>query len=248
VAAGVDRVITRKVLLGGAIGYDYGDQHYKEIRSKAQIDAFRTMVYGSWFDGKYYVDAYGGYTKNYYRTKRSIDIGGFSAVARGKYNDDMASVGGEFGRVYNFREFTLTPSIGLHYMTIAYTPTVSETGGDVANLRVEQSGYDSFRVPLGVKASRMFIGRRNVAWTPEVRISYNYEMMDTSARVWTRFKGHDDARFYAESGDWGRNSVRMGTGLGAIVSNRFNFRLDYDFETYNHATVHAVEALLGFQW
>ncbi|MCL2711227.1 MAG: autotransporter domain-containing protein, partial [Planctomycetaceae bacterium] len=252
VTAGIDRIVTRKVLLGGAIGYDYGDQYYKDIRSKEQMDAFRTMVYGSWFNGKYYVDAYGGYTKNYHRTKRSIDIGEFSAVARGKYNDDMASIGGEFGRVYNFREFTLTPSIGLQYLTIAHTPSFSETGGASgdysANLRVEQSGYDSFRLPIGVKASKLFVGSRNIAWTPEARVSYNYEMMDTSARVWTRFKGHDDVRFAAESGDWGRSSVRVGAGLGAIVSNRFNFRVDYDFESYKHATVHAFEALLGFQW
>jgi autotransporter-associated beta strand protein len=257
-AVGIDRTVTQKLLLGAAIGYDHGWQDFKSIRSRSRIEAFRTMLYGSFYSGNYFLDAYGGYTKNCHRTKRHINIdsinfadnslASFAATARSRYEDDMASVGLEFGRMFQLSGTTLTPYVGLHGM-ILNSPSVTETGGDFANLHVAKSKYRSLQFPIGIRANKSFVGKYGVLWMPEMRASFAREFADDSARVWTSFAGAPGSEsFYADSGRWGLHSGRVGGGVGALVANRFNFRFDYDYEIYSRMTVHSCGATLGVHW
>ena len=256
VALGIDRTITPNFLFGAGFGYDYADQNFKTIESSAQIEAFRAMIYGSWYNGEFYVDAYGGYTKNFYKTKRNVDFtkfegGTLKETLKGSYDDDMGSVGLEVGRIWQMEGYALAPSIGLHYIRLS-SPSVTETldgnGDGITNLFVEKGDYESLRLPIGVKASRVFIGSHNIAWTPEVRAFYTAELADDSVRVRTAFDSNRNVIFDAESGKWGRHSGRLGLGLGALVAHRLNVRLDYDFEMYNHTNVHVFMGAVGFQW
>ena len=248
-AFGVDGSIGQQAIIGVAFGYDHSQLSFRSIRSSSQIDAIRTMVYGSWYNGHYYVDAYGGYTKNFHQTRRHIDIANaFSRTARSRYSDDMGVVGLEFGRIWRWGDFAMTPNVGLHYIRL-YSPDITERDASIANLFVNSSHYESLRMPLGVKLSRQLVGKkRGILWTPEARIAYIRELADTSTRVRTSFDEMRDVSFYAKSGNWGRHSLRVGVGAGAVVSRHFNFRLDYDFEVYNHTSVHGFGGTIGAHW
>ena len=87
-----------------------------------------------------------------------------------------------------------------------------------------------------------------IVWSPEVRAFYVREMADDSARARISFAGVRDVSFESGSGQWGRNSARLGIGLGAMVSSRLNARLDYDVEVYNHTTADTFSATLGVMW
>ena len=256
VAVGVDRAVTNRVLLGAAIGYDYVQQDFDTIRSSSRSESFRTMAYGSWFNGNYHIDGYGGYSKHFHHTKRDIDImdGGvtqFSKVARSRYDDDMASAGIDFGRTWQWKYASVTPSIGLHYILLN-SPNVSETGALGANLRVDRGHYDSLRLPVGVKASSIFIGKKKgAAWLPEIRAAYIRELADDSVRVRTTFDGvhqQEGVRFSAESGNQGRDGLRLGVGLQTLVARWCNFQFDYDYEAFKHTSAHGFRASLGVQW
>ena len=261
-AIGVDRTLTPNLLAGAALGYDFAYLNFDSIRSKSEMDAFHSMLYGSWFNGSYYVDAYGGYTKNFYDTRRNININNkafsttaqngynnnaFSATARSRYHDDMGSVGIEVGRTQQMGDYLLTPSLGLHYIHL-WSPNVTEKDGGEANLHVACGEYQSFRLPIGVKASRIFTGERGVVWMPEARMFYIRELADDSAGVQTAFVAVPSAMFEADGGKWGRNSGRLGAGVNAQLSNRVNLRVDYDYEIYNYTSAHVATATLGVQW
>jgi len=250
VAVGVDRHITTNMIFGGAFGYDNAFQDFRTIRSHNQMDVFRSALYGGWWNGNTFVDGYVGYTKNWHKTRRDVNIGAFNASARSKYDDDMFSTGFEIGREYG----SLTPSFGLHYVHLS-APSVTETGGGDASLHVYGSNYQSLRMPVGAKWSRNIVDNAgpdiDMVWTPEVRAFYVRELADDSARVRTSFDGVREVSFGAESGKWGQDSCRLGAGLEMRLTSRLNVvnvRIDYDYEVYNHTAADMFATTLGVSW
>ena len=259
-AAGIDRTITQRFLVGGAFAYDHSYMDFKSISARADIGAFRTMLYGTWYNGELFVDAYGGYTKNIHRTKREIDLRALSGnmgtfAARSSYQDDMGSVGLEVGRSWNLNGYVLTPSAGLHY-TRLITPAIEEKwNADISNqtlnqlnLHIHKNDHESFRLPIGVKASRVFATSFGAVVVPEIRAIGTVEFADDSARVQTSFATAPHMPFYSDTGKWGRYSGRFGVGLGASVANRFNVRLDFDHEIFEHTHTNAFSGSVGVQW
>jgi len=254
-AAGMDRSIIPNMMLGVAVGYDNASTSFDLIRSKSKTDALRSMVYVSWFNGSFFIDSYGGYTKNWHQTTRNINIGDgdidiFTATAKGKYDDDLISTGIDFGRVLWLNPvMTVAPGIGLHYARLI-APAITETGGGYTNLHVAGGHYQSFQASLGAKASRIFTLSDNVVLTPEVRGYYVREFADDEAIVRTSFADPSvrHITFNAHSGKWGPDSGRLGMGLGVLVSDWMTFRLDFDREIYNHADVDVFSTTLGVTW
>ena len=252
VVVGMDRKISGYAFGGFAFGYDNAYQHFQTIQSHNQIDAFRTVLYGGTSNGSTYVDGYVGYTKDWNKTRRDININGrsgngFHAVARSKYGDDLFSTGFEIGERLVFGNVRLIPSTGLHYIHCV-SPSVTETGGRDANLYVCGNTYNSLRLPIGTTLSREWVGRHGIVWTPETRVFYVREMADDSTQVVTSFDNVRDVSFVAKSGNWGNNSGRFGVGLNAALANQLSFRVDYDYEVYEHTAMSEFGATLGVRW
>lgn len=263
-AIGCDKYVTGNMFLGVALGYDNVSQKFDDIRSKTEFDAFRTLLYGGWSDNLNFIDGYVGYSKNWYKTNRNIDIGtgsdALSRAARGKYDDNVLSVGIEYGRKYCFEHFDVTPSIGLHYVYLD-SPDVTETGAGSANLHVYGDSYNSLRLPIGAKLSRTFNQQgtsynpyaaqpllSRIAWTPEFRAFYIAELADDESSVWTSFQGDRSTAFRASSGSWGTSSGLFGVGLKAELSNCFHLRLDYNHQVYSHTDIGEFSVSAGFNW
>jgi uncharacterized protein with beta-barrel porin domain len=261
VVVGMDRKFSRNAFGGIAFGYDNAYQNFTSIQSNNQIDMFRTALYGGVRNGRTYTDGYVGYTKNWNKTRRDIPL--LAATARSKYEDDIFSTGFEVGRRLSSGDVRLTPSIGLHYVHLS-SPDITETGAGVANLHVAAQSYDSLRMPIGARLSRPIESRglcprifsfdsatkspALVIWTPEVRAFYIREFADASVRTSTAFDAVRGVPFFAESGNWGRNSGRFGAGLNAGLADWLNVRVDYDYEVYDHTATNAFSATLGVKF
>jgi uncharacterized protein with beta-barrel porin domain len=250
-AVGYDRMITPNYLFGAAMGYDLAHMSFDSINSKAEMNAFRTMLYNSWYNGTWHVDAYGGYSKNFNETERNINFADFSAKSLGEYNDDVATVGFEWGRTSWFDQmFSITPSIGMHYVRVI-SPDVLETNGGDANLFVEGDAYQSLEMPIGVKASGVLTGEQGtqgIIWVPEARIFYVREWIDDEATAMTSFSGFRGTSFAATSGKRGKDSGLFGVGLNVQASEHWNLRFDYDFEVYRNTSSHTFGGTLGVNW
>ena len=248
VAFGMDRLIAHNSFFGIAVGYDNTSQDFRTIRSHNQLNALRMAVHGGWWNGKGYVEGYAGYTMNFHKTRRKIDIDTFSATARSEYNDNMFSTGIEIGRRQQVGSATyLTPSIGFHYIHLA-SPGVTETGAGDANLHIRGHHYNSLRLPIGMKLSRDFAGENGIIWTPEGRAHYIREFGDDSVWARTSYNNARRVSFLAGTDDWGENSIRLGMGLNMRLSDRLNFRFDYDHEAFSYMKTNEFSATLGVQW
>jgi len=246
VALGMERDISRNAFGGIAFAYDNAYQSFKTIRSNNQMDAFRTALYGGWKGRDVYMDGYIGYAKNWNKTRRDINIGNFNGTARSKFDDNTFSTGFELGRNMSFGSSTLTPSLGLHSIHHS-SPSVTESGAGVADLTIHSSRYHSLRMPVGAKLSRdIFSG--GIIWTPEARAFYVREFADASVRTGTSFAALPGTPFTAESGNWGHNSGRFGAGLNAGLADWLSFRVDYDYEVYEHTSASWFGTSLGVRW
>ena len=244
VIAGMDKNITRNTFFGGAFAYNNGYLDFQNIRAADQIDAFRFALYGGWNKRNVYADVYAGYAKTWHDSKREVPrLAGAPVTARSKYNDNMLSTGVEFGHKYG----ALTPSIGLHYIHL-YSPSVTEMGADADNFHYYGGSYNSLRMPMGAKLSWKLYSRSGIVFTPEFRAYYVREFLDDSARAVVSFNNVRSVNFLASGGNWGRNSARFGAGLNASLSDWLNFRIDYDYEVYNHTATNALGATLGVKW
>jgi outer membrane autotransporter protein len=159
----------------------------------------------------------------------------------------MFSSGFEIGRELLFGTLWAKPSVGLHYIRLS-SPHVTESGAGDADLLIHSHHYNSVRMPVGIKLSRGFWGS-SMVWRPEVRAFYIQEFADTSVRTSTSFAtAPGNTSFYAESGHWGRNSARFGTGLNARLSDWIQVRVDYDYEVFKHTSAQEFGATLGMKW
>ena len=241
VIIGADRKLSSNAFVGWAFGYENASQTFRSINSRNQTDMFRMALYGGVRRGGIYADGYASYARNWHKTQRDINFAGFSETARSFYNDDLFSTGFELGRKMQ----CFSPSVGLHYIHIG-TPSVTESGGS-ASLYINGCRYQSLRMPVGAKWSQNY-RYRNVVLTPEARAFYVREFANDSASVRTSFNAVRGATFLATSGVQGRNSGRFGLGVGAQLSDRLNFRVDYDYEVYERAVVSELSATLGVKW
>jgi outer membrane autotransporter protein len=234
VIVGMDRKVTRNLFVGAAFGYDNAYQELRTEKAADRIDAFRSVLYSGLRRGNVFTDAYLGYTKDWHQTWR--ESGGGSA--RSKYNDDLFSMGFDVRRKMSLGNMRFVPSAGLHYLYLD-SPSVEETGTNA--LQMASRHYESLRMPLGFKMSRSFSGSHGITLTPETRVFYVREFADDMATA----RG---TNFLVDSGSWGRDSGRFGLGLNVQLTNRMNFRIDYDYEVYSRTTADQLSATLGVNW
>jgi outer membrane autotransporter protein len=113
---------------------------------------------------------------------------------------------------------------------------------------VRGGDFDSLRLSIGTRWSRDFRGWGGIVWQPELRAFYDREFADSEMRATIAFDKSRDKSIVARSGDWGRNSGRLGVGLNAQLTDNLNFRIDYDYEVYDHTTANELAAMLTIRW
>ena len=231
---------------GSAIAYDNVYQKFDAIQSDSRIDIFRLALYGGSRSGDSYSDSYIGYTRNWSKMRRHIEMPDFKGVARSRYTNNMFALGLDSKRDMRFVWFCLTPSIGMHYIHLSAL-RAKESGADDANLIANARSFDSVRFPMGAKLSHEFLFCC-IVWRPEVRAFYIREVADASIQADTSFHKVREVPFVADSGKWGRNIGRFGAGLNAQLMDQLNFRIDYDYELYEYTSASAFGMTLGVRW
>jgi uncharacterized protein with beta-barrel porin domain len=247
-AVGTDRYISRNYFVGGAIGYSLSFHNFASIESSDVANSIHSMLYGGWRFVNTFADTYIGYSKDMHSTLREIHIGDFSGQARGKYADDIFTMGFGVGHRALFEKFLITPYFGAHFVYLS-SPSVKEIGAGAADLIVEGDRYVSLRTPAGVKLNWEFEDTYyKRVWMPEVRVFCVREWGDVSSRATTSFAGAQNVSFFADGGNLQRDSLQLGMGVNTQLRNRMTFRMDCDFEIYKHTTVSSFGATLGRNW
>jgi len=234
---------------GTALSYDNVYQRFDTIQSDSRSDIFRLAFYNGSRWGNFSSDSYIGYTRNWSKTRRHIDLAdtpGASGVARSRFTNNMFALGFESRQEMPFVWSRITPSIGMHYIHLSRLRAVEHGAGD-ANLAVNARHFDSVRFPIGARVSHEF-WRGCIVWRPEVRAFYIREVADAWVQANTSFHHVREVSFATESGKWGRNCGRFGAGLHVQIMDKLSFRIDYDYEVYEWTSASEFGMTLGLMW
>jgi uncharacterized protein with beta-barrel porin domain len=224
ITMGVDYRFTDHFVAGLFSGYTYTGINIAD-GGRIAVDAGKVGLYATYFDGGFYVNSavQGGYDA--YETNR-VGLGGTA---------HSSPIGGDLNLLvapgYNWtaRGFTFGPTSRFQY---AYQSTngFTETGS-LAPMTVASLHSDSLISAFGMKASYDWkIG--TTILRPELRLEWEHEYGDVATSVASRLADGAGNGFTVTGPEIGRDSLHIGAGFAAVLSERLSAYIYYDGEVF----------------
>jgi len=246
VSLGIEREIGARWFGGVALGYDHADLNLDDRFARNKFEAFRVSLYGGFTGRNRYTSGYIGYAKDWHDMRRNNPVLGFSN--RGKYDDNVFSIGSEVGKILKWGDRNqLITSFGVHWIHLD-NPDFTENGSSASALYLSKTQFDSVRMPVGARLNKT-LTTHSISWTPEVRAFYVAELGDTRSGLDTAFvSSRRTGSALADSGNGGRSSATLGTGVMAQITNGLSMTLDYDYEIWEHYDRHNLVGNITYRW
>lgn len=112
----------------------------------------------------------------------------------------------------------------------------TETGGAIA-LDIDADAFQTARVGAGAELARAFTTARGTV-TPYVRVAYDRELADVTARLDAGFASQRSQRFAVRSQTLGRDIGRVDIGITSVASDNFSITLQYQGQFRDGQTQH----------
>ena len=207
---GADLRVSDRFAIGVMGAYGQSDA---SLVNGGSIDAesYKGAVYATAFKDGFYVDALLGAGYNMYDTSRSSLLGFAEGSPDGWELNTMINTG------YDFRSgnWTFSPTASLSY-TRVMLESCTETGS-ISPLEYPDQHQDSLRSELGAKIAynAVFNG---ITITPQVRIAWQHEFLDSTQSMDSRFAGGSGPIFSVDGPHMDRNRAVVSAGLSAQIT------------------------------
>jgi len=236
VALGKSWQLNDKRMIGIAFGYEYARIEMQGVPQKDDMQSFDFALYGG--SRKLcgcFTDWHIGYGKNWHDTNRIVA----GAKTQSNYDDNVFSFGITTGRHVGL----WTPSIGIEMVQV-WSPSHTESGSSPFLLHVNRDNYTSIELPVGTRLTKTFsIANRDLTFTPELRAFWVPQLGDQSSSMTTSFAS-GSTNFIVDSGDFGWQHGRFGTGLTTQLSESLSASVNYDATIYTGQTRQIVSVSL----
>ncbi|WP_221305979.1 autotransporter domain-containing protein [Parapusillimonas granuli] len=246
VLAGLDKTFGDH-LVGASFGYGNfsvdGNQG-----GDTDADVYQIALYGSARKNSFFLDGTAAYSHADYKTKRALEFGGMSRVARGKSRGDNFGLSLKSGLHLQYSGLAVEPSLGFDWYHLK-RGGFSETGADAAGLDVKSQKLDLVMPSIGVRVSSTHeFGSRTL--TPELSARYYYNAGDTKSDTRAALIGAPAGTpgFVATSTGLGRNIGVVSAGLSVQNDEKLRFFARYELAVDNHTTANAFSVGLQYRW
>jgi outer membrane autotransporter protein len=230
-----------QMVVGLAIGYANAAS-YLSGDSRVNINGVQGTAYSTWFHDGWHVEAAAGGGVNLYDTKRVV----FGQDARG--HTQGTDIQGLLGGGYDWKTgpWTFGPRATVQYTKVDIDGFTES--GSLAPLTISAQGMNSLLTQLGGHLARAIEVGKTV-WTPELRLGWQHESMDSSTLVDAQFANGSGNIFNSRSVPLGRDAAVVGAGLSVQWSKSLTTYVNYDTELMrNNYSVHNVNAGIRFSF
>ena len=234
---GIDRRFGDNFVFGILGSYDLLDANFSNS-SSIEGESYKGALYGTYFNGGFFVDALLGAGTNSYDTSRSL---GFLGIAEGSTDgwelDAMLNTGYD---IHNGK-WTFTPFASLAFTRMTLNG-FTETGSTSPLIFPTQS-QDSLRSDLGMKVAYSIAMDNGVVITPQMRLSWQHEYLDSTQSIDSSFVSAPGSPFTVNGPSIGRDRAVISAGLNVQLTPTVNIYAHYDGQLgssdlkYNNATV-----------
>jgi len=210
VTVGLDYRVSSDFAVGLMAGYA-NTSSGAAANGAVDVSGAKGGVYATWFNQGFYADGSAVIGGNNYDTTRST-IGGTAHGSTSGLNCNVL-LGGGFDTKMGTLAFG--PVMSAQYTNIGFDQ-FTETGS-LAALSFPSQSEDSMRTQMGVHASYCFVLGKSTFLTPDLRLQWQHEFMDSTATLASRFAGQTST-FSVSGVPLSRDSVWVDAGAVLQVS------------------------------
>jgi outer membrane autotransporter protein len=240
---GVDHVFTPVLLAGVAAQWTSNEIDFDGRRDNADVDSFEFGAYASYGDTRFYVNANASFIWHDFGVHRTVL--GQSAI--GDYDGTTFSAYVEAGKIFEAGQWRIQPLAALSYAHLE-TDDYREVGSAIDLLNVKGTEFDSFKGMLGARVAypiEMKSGRKMV---PEARVVWAHEFMDDHSTFTAALQSAPNVPFIVKGQNYSRDTLIVGTGLTAPISDATSLFVDYDAGINPDITTHTVSVGFRMRW
>jgi outer membrane autotransporter protein len=207
---GADLRVSDRFAVGVLGSYGKSDA---SLVNGGNIDAesFKGAVYATAFKDGFYMDALLGAGYNTYETKRSSLFGYAEGDPDGWELNAMVNTGYDFRR----GNWTLSPNASVSYTRVTLDG-FTETGS-MSPLDYPTQHQDSLRTELGAKIAYDVVFN-GMTITPQVRIAWQHEFMDSTQSMDSRFGGGNSRTFTVDGPHMDKDRAVLSAGISAQIT------------------------------
>ncbi len=250
-STGIDYRFSPNLLAGVSVGYASGNQWADGFSGRGTTDSYSGLLYGSFTESAFYLDALAGYAYNDNQMTRQIVIPGLPArTAMGRTGANQYLGQAEAGYKLGIHEPTaasLTPFARFQATTVTQN-AFSETGADSLNLNVAQQTTNSVRTVLGAELA----GGIDVGWREKLgvqfRLGWAHEYADTSRPMTASFAGAPGIGYTVYGATPQRDSATIGVAANTAIAEATQVYLRYDGAVGTGTANHVFSAGFRMSW
>ena len=215
VALGIEKFINKNVKVGA--GYAYTNTDIDGFMRSTDVDTHTAILYGEYKPSNWYINGIATYGWSDYSEDKNVSGQNVNA----DYDVETFGLQAMTGYDMRFKNFGLTPEVGLRYVHIkqdAYT--------DSADQSVSGNDSDILTGVIGAKVNKTFALDNGMLIKPEARIAATYDLFNDDVNsVVTLANGSA----YAVDGEaLDRFGMEFGAGVTAEVNDNIEFSLGYE--------------------
>jgi len=250
-AAGLDRLLTSNFLAGVTVGYTTGTQWVSGFSGQSSTNTVQVGLYGSFFEGPFYLDGMAAYAYSTNQMWRNIAIPNLQQrTAQG-----LTGANQFFGQLEGGYRMTLggtamafvTPFARLQGFTGTQN-AFTETGAQSLSLSVEAQTTNSLRSVIGAQlGGSMDLGWRDRLYV-QLRLGWSHEFADVSRPVTAALSGAPRFLFTTYGATPTRDGAVVGVSATTEIAQASSIYLRYEGNIAGQDTTHALTAGLRMTW
>ncbi len=193
-------------------------------------------LYGSFYQGPWYVDASANYSRAKFDTSRNVFIPSNNPAvllpivrtATGSTDGDQYSFGVGSGYKYSQGPWTMTPYARLDYIRLSID-AYDESGSSSLDIRVDSQELTSLQSALGAQFAYTISTATGVV-IPQISLEWNHEFRNKQRTVTARYVNDPFglSNFFIPTNDPDRNFFTLGVGVSAVFKQGFSAFLTYE--------------------
>ncbi len=245
--AGFDGKVNERLLLGVAAGYSYTKVNMNSLNDDGRVASYRGSLYGAYNIDPWYVNGLIAYGYNRYDTTRNIVFGSIARVAHANYGGHSLSGYVETGYQIKTNAVDIIPVASVQAGSL-WRNAFTESDAGALDLNADSDRSSSFIGSLGVKIRKEYKTTKNGSVTPEIRVRWLHEFVNSDYTLNASFAGDPVSAFSVRGDKAHRDSAAIGFGFSWEFDKNFGFALAYDAVLSGDRTEHGGTAGIRYRW
>ncbi|MDT8440885.1 MAG: autotransporter domain-containing protein [Desulfuromonadales bacterium] len=245
--AGLDGLFMDHLLLGVSLGYTQTDLDVDNNLGSGDIDSLYASLYGSYLQGRMYIDGLLSYGDHSYDNARATEEDFRPRIVFSDHDGITWSAQVEAGYTLSMPgSWRFQPFAGLSYVHLKETG-FNESGAERLGLNVRSRLTSSLVSDLGARMARIYNISSGMI-VPEIYTSWNYDFDIDEREITAEFSGYPGYPFEIKGRDEEANGLIFGVGLNFVGHSGFSSTLCYREEVRSGYRIRGVMGEMKFEF